>query len=125
VLIALARGPNFAMARVIPNLARWTKTENFYVLFMGLVAAPVAAVRLRDQPRQPPRDGLAGIFLGAGVLALVGAGDPGVELGSVHYHQTGGRALSSNCSPAPGESPGYRVVLLLSIFTCTSARTRW
>ncbi|MBI5957177.1 MAG: hypothetical protein HY866_00480 [Chloroflexi bacterium] len=59
----------FAMARVIPDMSPFTETENFYILFMGLAAAPVAlygfAVALSG-----PRDNVAPALLLWGVAAV-------------------------------------------------------
>jgi signal transduction histidine kinase len=69
-LAALGLWAYFAMARVIPDMSPFNETENFYILFMGLAAAPVAfygfAVTLTN-----PRDGFAPLLLLWGI-GLVG-----------------------------------------------------
>jgi signal transduction histidine kinase/CheY-like chemotaxis protein len=88
-LLAWAVWAYFAMARVIPDLSPLDETGNFYVLFMGLAVAPVALYGFVISLVRP-RDGLAGIFLSVGVLALVGAAVLVWGGDAVRYHETGG-----------------------------------
>ena len=69
-LVALAVWAYFAMARVIPDLSPLDETDNFYTLFIGMVAVPVMLYGFVITLVKP-RDGLAGIFLAAGIVALV------------------------------------------------------
>ncbi len=117
VLIALAAWAYFAMARVIPNLSPLDETENFYVLFMGLVAAPVALYGFVISLARPPRDGLAGIFLGVGVLALIGAVILVWSGDSVRYHETGGTRVEFELLTGGQVIAGFiGLYLLLSYF---------
>jgi signal transduction histidine kinase/CheY-like chemotaxis protein len=101
VLLAWAAWAYFAMARVIPNLSPLDETENFYVLFMGLAAAPVALYGFVINLVRP-RDGLAGIFLGIGGLALIGAVVLVWSGDAVRYHETGGTRVEFELL-APGQ----------------------
>jgi signal transduction histidine kinase/CheY-like chemotaxis protein len=101
VLVAWAAWAYFAMARVIPNLSPLDETENFYVLFMGLAAAPVALYGFVISLVRP-RDGLAGIFLGIGGLALIGAVVLVWSGDAVRYHETGGTRVEFELL-APGQ----------------------
>jgi signal transduction histidine kinase/CheY-like chemotaxis protein len=101
VLVAWAAWAYFAMARVIPDLSPLDETGNFYVLFMGLAAAPVALYGFVISLVRP-RDGLAGTLLGVGVLALVGTAILVWSGDAVRYHETGGTRVEFELL-APGQ----------------------
>jgi signal transduction histidine kinase/CheY-like chemotaxis protein len=89
LLLALSVWAYFAMARVIPDLSPLDETQNFYILFMGLGWAPVALYGFVTSLVRP-RDGMAGIFLVAGILALNAILVPVWTGHVVRYHETGG-----------------------------------
>lgn len=66
-LVALGLWAYFAMARIIDDMSPFNETENFYLLFMALAAAPVALYGFVVSLIKP-RDGLAPVFLGWGVV---------------------------------------------------------
>jgi signal transduction histidine kinase len=66
-LVALGLWAYFAMARIIAEMSPFDETENFYVLFMALAAAPVALYGFVVSLVKP-RDGLAPAFLGWGLV---------------------------------------------------------
>lgn len=87
-LVGVGLWAYFAMARVIAEMSPLTETQNFYVLFMGLAAAPVALYGFVISLTRP-RDGLAPAFLAWGFVYTVGMI---VLLWSdrvVKYHETG------------------------------------
>jgi signal transduction histidine kinase/CheY-like chemotaxis protein len=89
VLLALSVWAYFAMARVIPDLSPLDETQNFYMLFMGLAWAPVALYGFVTSLVRP-HDGIAGVFLVAGILALNAILVPVWTGHVVRYHETGG-----------------------------------
>lgn len=89
MLAALGVWAYFAMARVIPDLSPLDETGNFYALFIGLLAVPVALYGFVLSLTNP-RDGISGIILGAGIVALGAAVGLLLNDDVVRYRETGG-----------------------------------
>jgi signal transduction histidine kinase len=88
-LLALGLWAYFAMARIITAMSPLSETHNFYVLFMGLAAAPVALYGFVVTLCKP-QDGFAPPLRAWGLLYLIGMT---VLLWSDHvvrYYETGG-----------------------------------
>jgi signal transduction histidine kinase len=88
-LLALGLWAYFAMARIISPMSPLSETHNFYVLFMGLTAAPVALYGFVVTLCKP-QDGFAPALRGWGTLFLIGMTALLWSGNVVRYYETGG-----------------------------------
>lgn len=86
---ALALWAYFAMARIIPEMSPFSETHDFYVLFTGLLIAPVAFYGFVISACRP-RDGLAPAILDAGIVVVIVAVGLTWQNEIVRYTETGG-----------------------------------
>ncbi len=88
-LVALGLWAYFAMARIIPAMSPFSETHDFYILFTGLLFAPVALYGFVISVCRP-RDGLAPVILAAGFVIVAGTAALLWRDQIVRYTETGG-----------------------------------
>ena len=89
LLLALGLWAYFAMARIIAPMSPLSETHSFYVLFMGLAAAPIALYGFVVALCKP-QDGFAPLLRAWGVLFLIALTALLWTGRALHYYETGG-----------------------------------